>query len=387
MFPLHERLVDRLDIETRIVGRLDQFLGVVALEPDGLLRVLQRRLAVGPFLAVGLHFRFRRQLDAAEDDVAHVPGLRIEHVERVELVLHAEIEQLRVLLPDDAFIEALHPHPVGGLQPQVFGEEREIVQITGAHDDGVEIARGAVLEVAGLAFHPHQKRLFFPVFRPFEAHRLRTVAVGDEARAVFIALRADILGRVAAADQKNVLALEFQRVTEVVRVHDAAGEFLDAVEMRHVGRREVARRDHYIVEFLGIDLVRIPVVHGDGELAAGIGIGDHAHGTVEAHPFAHVGLFDAALDVVPQNGAGRVGRDRVAEMLLERIVGEFQAFLRAVRPEIAVHAAVDGVAVFVGAGAPGVVPQAAPVRLLFEADDFGDLGALACCGLKGPELG
>jgi hypothetical protein len=41
----------------------------------------------------------------------------------------------------------------------------------------------------------------------------------------------------------------------------------------------------------------------------------------------------------------------------------------------------------VEAGAPGVVPQAAPVGLLLEAHDLGDLGALALRRRECPELG
>ncbi len=63
-------------------------------------------------------------------------------------------------------------------------------------------------------------------------------------------------------------------------------------------------------------------------------------------------------------------------MLFERVVGELQALLRAVRPQVVVHAAVHGLTVFVGPGAPGEIPQPAPVALLLEADDLRNLGAL-----------
>ncbi len=67
-------------------------------------------------------------------------------------------------------------------------------------------------------------------------------------------------------------------------------------------------------------------------------------------------LLDAALDVVVQDGARRIGRNGAAEMLLEAIVGELEALLGTVRPEIAVHAAMNRLAVLVRAGAPRVVP-------------------------------
>ena len=244
----------------------------------------------------------------------------------------------------------------------------------------------AVLEMRGLADDLLQQRHFLPVVRPFEAHRLRAVAGGDRLRAVFVALRADVLGRIAAADDQDVLVLEFHGVAEIMAVQDAAVEGRKALEIGDVGHREMPRGDDDVVEFLGIGDVVAAVMRGDGEFFRRVGEGHHAHRAVEAHPFAHAGFFDAALDVVPQHGARRIGADRPAKMLLERVVGEFQAFLRPVRPEVAVHRAMHRVAMLVEAGAPGVVPQAAPVGLLFEADDFRDVGALVGGRLEGSKL-
>src|SRR5690606_25732998 len=63
------------------------------------------------------------------------------------------------------------------------------------------------------------------------------------------------------------------------------------------------------------------------------------------------------------------------------------AFLRAVRPEVTIHAAVDRFAVFIQPGAPGVVPHAAPVLLLFVADEFGNGCALFLGRLESAQLG
>jgi hypothetical protein len=73
-------------------------------------------------------------------------------------------------------------------------------------------------------------------------------------------------------------------------------------------------------------------------------------------------------------------------MFFEGVVSEFQAFLWAVGPQVAVHAAVDRLAVFIQTGAPGVVPHAAPVFLLFIADQFRDVRALVPRRLEGPQL-
>jgi hypothetical protein len=73
-------------------------------------------------------------------------------------------------------------------------------------------------------------------------------------------------------------------------------------------------------------------------------------------------------------------------MLLEAIVGEFQALLGAVGPQIAVHAAMDRLAIFVEPGTPGVVPQSSPIALLLEADNLRDVRPLAGGRLECPKL-
>ncbi len=116
---------------------------------------------------------------------------------------------------------------------------------------------------------------------------------------------------------------------EVVAVQDAAVEGAEARKFRHVRHREMARRHDDVVEFLRRHLVVGKVVGLDGELRRLVVIRNMARRRAEAHPAADAGLLDAALDVIPQHCARRVGTDRPAEMFLERVVGEFQAFLRA----------------------------------------------------------
>ena len=163
-----------------------------------------------------VHLVLRGQLDAAHDDVAGVPGLSIEHVECVELVLHADVEELRVLFPHHALIEAQRPHPVRRLEAQIIGEEGEMMQIARAQDYRIDFLRGPILEISGLVLEPLKQRMLLEILRPVEAHRLRAVARGDRFRPIFPALRADILGRIAAPDDEHVLALEFERVAEVM---------------------------------------------------------------------------------------------------------------------------------------------------------------------------
>ncbi|MNH17802.1 hypothetical protein D3C79_774870 [compost metagenome] len=229
-------------------------------------------------------------------------------------------------------------------------------------------------------------RALFPALGPFVAHRLGTVSRGDRARAVLVALRADVFGRVAAADNEQVLAVEFHRFAKVVGVQDTPGEPLEAFKLRHVWGREVPAGHHHVIEHLLDAKPRAVVVGAHGELAGVFIEADVFDCGIEADVVAHPGLLHAALDVVPQHFARRVRGNRPAKVLIEAVVGELQAFLGAVGPQVAVHAAVHRLAMLVEAGAPGVVPHTAPVGLLFEAYDFGHGCALGMGGLEGTQL-
>ena len=166
-----------------------------------------------------------------------------------------------------------------------------------------------------------------------------------------------------------------------------AQELLEAGEVRDVGHREVTAGDDDVVELLGGDDVVGEVVGGDRELLRAFVERHLAHGMAESDEPADVALLDAALDVVPEDFPRRVRGDGPAEVLLEGVVAELEALLGAIRPEVAVHRTVDGLAIFVDAGAPRVVPEAAPVVLLLVADELGDLRALGGRRGEGPQLG
>jgi len=188
-------------------------------------------------------------------------------------------------------------------------------------------------------------------------------------------LGADVLRRVAGSDDEDVLAGELHGIPEVVCVEDAAQELLEARVVRNVGDREVAGCHHHEVELLGRGLVVHQVVAGDGELPGCIVERDASHSGAEPDEPPHVALLDAALDVVPEDLPRGIGGDGLSEVFLESVVGELEAFLGAVGPQVPVHGPVDRLAVLVHPRAPRVVPEASPVVLLLVADDFGDLGA------------
>ena len=121
-----------------------------------------------------------------------------------------------------------------------------------------------------LALDPLQQRPLLEFSGQLKPIGLGAIAGGDRAGAIFVALGADVLGGVAAADDQDVLALELERVAEIMGMQNAAVEGLETLEIRHVGRREMAGGDDDIVELLGHDLVVDAVMRGDGELAGAV---------------------------------------------------------------------------------------------------------------------
>ena len=116
VLPLLEHPVHLGNVEVRVVGGVNQVLCVVALEVDLLVGGPQSLLAFQPGGAVGCHLGSRGQLYAAEHHIAGPPGLRVEHVEGVVLVLHTQVEEPGVRLPRHALVEPGRPEPVLGLE-------------------------------------------------------------------------------------------------------------------------------------------------------------------------------------------------------------------------------------------------------------------------------
>src|SRR4029077_16443650 len=164
---------------------------------------------------------------------------------------------------------------------------------------------------------------------------------------------------VATADDQQPLAGEFPGVSEVMGVHDAAGELVEPLERRHVRRGEVPSRDDDLVEILGPGPAVVPGLHGYRELPGLLVVADPPDGGVEPDEPAHVARLGPPGDVVVKHGAWRERRDRLPEVLIEGVVGELEALLGPVGPQVAVHAPVYWVAVLVEPGAPRVVPQSA----------------------------
>src|SRR5512143_3728593 len=222
--------------------------------------------------------------------------------------------------------------------------------------------------------------------RPFESHRLSPPAHGDGFRSVFVALEPDILGGVARAYDEQILALEFVGAAEVVGMEHAAREGLDARKLRNVRRREMAAGHDDIIERVGMKRMILEVLDRDVEFAGRLVEKHVAYGGRELDPRPDPGILGAPGDVVVQHLARRVGGDRLLEMVVESVIGELKSFLRAVRPQIPVHAAMHRLAVLVETRAPRVIPQAAPIALLLVANDLRDARTLHLRLLEGSHL-
>ena len=120
MFPLHKCPVDTFDIEAGVVGLIDQFLNIVTLKPDHLLIVLELLFSIPPDLTVSTHLLSRWQNNTAENKIPCVPGLGIKHIEGIELILHAQIHQLWICLPEHTFVKIQWPQSITGLQAQII---------------------------------------------------------------------------------------------------------------------------------------------------------------------------------------------------------------------------------------------------------------------------
>lgn len=382
-----EVLPGKLNVELGVVDLGEQIFYVFRLEVDGVVPVGHLVLPGAPARDVAVHLIGGGRGDPAEQVVPGIPGLRVEQSEGVEEILHAQVHQLGVGNPEDALVEVLGVEDVLGAQAQAVLDEREIVAVAGAHENRVDLPGGAVDKVRDVVREVGEQRNLGDALGPVEAHGRGAVGDSDRGGAVLLDLEREVLGRVAAADDEQVLPGEVARVAEVVRVHDAAGELLEPGEVGHVRGGEVPARHDDIVELLGAGLARVHALHGDGEgVLLGV-VGNPTYLGVELDVLSNVALLRPAYDVVIQDFTRRVRRDGFTEMLVKRVVGEFETFLRPVRPQVAVHAAVHRVARGVGAGPPGVVPDARPVALLLEAHQLWELGPLLARHRQGAQQG
>src|SRR5262249_36112437 len=165
-----------------------------------------------------------------------------------------------------------------------------------------------------------------------------------------------------------------------------AGELVEPFERRHVRRGEVPGRDDDLVELLGPGPAVIRGLHGYRELPGLLVVADPPDGGAELDEPANVVRLGPPGDVVVKHFARRERRDRLPGVLIEGVVGELEALLGPVGPQVAVHAPMYWVAVLVEPSAPGVVPQSTPVALLLETSDLGDVGTPPASFLEGVQL-
>jgi hypothetical protein len=107
--PFQELLDGLLILKLWVVGVFVKHLQVIALETNAAFKRLEGSLPIIPDFVIGGLLLLAGESNATEDVVTGVPSLGIEHVERIELVLHSDVHELGVLVVDDALVAVLNP--------------------------------------------------------------------------------------------------------------------------------------------------------------------------------------------------------------------------------------------------------------------------------------
>mmetsp|Transcript_42713 Transcript_42713/g.112422 ORF Transcript_42713/g.112422 Transcript_42713/m.112422 type:complete len:315 (+) Transcript_42713:539-1483(+) len=299
VLPLEEALHDTLDVKAWVIGQLEQPLDVLGLETDsGLVGRRLGGVCVLPLLPLCFHCCAVGQLDTTEDDVTSVPRLHVEHVEGEPLILHANVHQLVVVGPHHTFVEAVDPEYVIRLQLQLGLDEWEVVPVTCAHDDGVDVLCRAILKMARASLDLLQQRHCCEVVGPMKSHGSSAPRACDRLDAVLVALRCDVLRRVARADDKDVLGSKLLCGPEVVGMHNTAGECVRALELRNVGGRKVATAHDQVVKHFRALCASGRMLGGDGEHLRRLIEGCGLDSGVANYPLFDPALFDPPSDVV-----------------------------------------------------------------------------------------
>lgn len=144
--PLKESLDSLLIFELRVVAEPMEHLHVVSLEANHLFEIGEGSLSIHPFFGLSCLLFFARKGDLTENIVASVPGLGIEHGKGEELVLHADVDELRVAIVDDTLIAVLDVEEVGGFQLEGLFEEGEVLLVPSTQDDSIHLSGRAILE-------------------------------------------------------------------------------------------------------------------------------------------------------------------------------------------------------------------------------------------------
>ena len=195
LVPSDQQLSHAIKVELWVVCLRHDVLHVRRLEIDILRPGHLGQRVSNPQLLVSFSFFLRWNFYFPKDDISRKPGHHVEHVESKVLVLHAKVVDLGVVVEHDAFPEVVRVHDVGGSQLEIVVQERIVVQVASAQDDGIDVfGCGPIFEDCGLPVHFFQKRTRLHIFRPIIIHRVGPVRRCDAFATVFEELRGNVLG-------------------------------------------------------------------------------------------------------------------------------------------------------------------------------------------------
>src|SRR5699024_10907649 len=278
----------------------------------------------------------RWKFDFPHDDIAREPRLGIEHVESVVLILHAQIDEPRLILEEHSFIELVWVQAVSVVQAELVWQKREVVLISRAQHHIVELLAGPVFKMHHIAFEACDERLFFDALGPIDADGFASIAERDRFGAMLKTLNADVLCRIAAADQQKVAIDVGFYAAEIMGMEHVARKGLNAFKIRHVRHRKVTRSHDQIVEYLGVGSVVFKIFkHHRKLLGFFVKIDPSSHG-IETNVLTRVALLNPTLNVIEQHFSRRVRGYRPTKMLIKGVVRKLKTFLWTVRPQVSI---------------------------------------------------
>ena len=377
-----------------------QRLQVLGLAGHNRVRVHEIGVVRKPLSHLSLAIFPSRHGDFPGHAPRHPLGLHHEHGERVSLVLHAHVEQPAAAVPL-SFAGPRHPlqaavqvgrvEQVVAFQAHAFRHEGEVVLVSRAQDDGVELRRGVVRENAIASVHFCQQRKFLEALGPLERHQGVSGGKSDAFCFALVALKSDVVGAPARTDDQNPSVFELVRAAKVVGVQNSPGKSVKPLETGRVRRGIMAGGDHNVVKSFRNNISTFQINRFHIELFALLAVLHLPHAVTRLDGvLGHADGLPVAPQIVEEDGARREGRQRLTEVLLEGVLGKLHALLGRVGAHVSVHAAVLRFPVRVHPRHPRVVPQAARKVLLlvahqFYARDFFQLGQHVHAARAGPD--
>ena len=109
---------------------------------------------VRPFLGIVCHIFLPWKVDGTSTDHDSPSGLHVKHVERMNLIWHANVHHSAVPFshPRDSLVQSSWSQSVGTRVPQTVWQVGIVVEVSSGHDDQIKLGKSVLyLLVAALS--------------------------------------------------------------------------------------------------------------------------------------------------------------------------------------------------------------------------------------------